>query len=201
MDFRHDCRCVSARARCRREGAGFTLIEVLLVLGIMAIILAMGIPPMARVFSREPIRQAETSCMEGLAQARAQAILRGVPLEFFIGVTEGETAIVIGVRPPALSARTPDAWPVAEGGRPDTGPSGLAPIQAPLFHARLPEGVTFRLIEVNFVDQLQSTGDVGVRFHPNGTSDDFVAVLHDGGELRKIQVDPVTGLADSEVLQ
>jgi hypothetical protein len=40
-----------------------------------------------------------------------------------------------------------------------------------------------------------------VRFHPNGTSDDFTILIESRAGMRKVFLDSITGLADMEVIR
>jgi regulation of enolase protein 1 (concanavalin A-like superfamily) len=54
---------------------------------------------------------------------------------------------------------------------------------------------------VNFVD-LKSAPDVRVKFHPNGTSDEFTIVIRSSDEQwRKISLEVTTGLARMEAIR
>lgn len=189
------------RSPSDRRARGFTLIEILLVVGILAIILAMGVPPMARLMQKEPLRQAASDVMEALAQARAQSILHGVPAEFILGVDLADKAVAVTV---ALVPSPSDGLSRGGGGsgaaRGDSDRDAVPQKLTMPFQARLPNDVRVTFLDVNFTDQMKSTDeDVRVRFFANGTSDDFTIVLEDRAEKRKVSLDPVTGLASMEV--
>ena len=70
---------------CFRWSAGaFTLIEIMLVVGILAIVATMGLPAIYRAYQKEDLRQAVSDIMEVCSNARAQAILRGTTVELSI---------------------------------------------------------------------------------------------------------------------
>src|SRR5882762_922193 len=78
--FGHQHRCRrTMKARCHRFGASpaFTLMEIMLVIGILAIVMAMAIPPIYRGMSKEPMRAAVSGVMDACTAARAAAILQG----------------------------------------------------------------------------------------------------------------------------
>ena len=69
------------------------------------------------------------------------------------------------------------------------------------FSARLADTIAIQLLDVNFHDQMKAD-EALVQFFPNGTSDEFTIVLAgDDGGIRKITLDVITGLADTEVLR
>lgn len=63
----------------RRSGApqGFTLVEVLLVLGFMGVILGAGLPRVRDLQDRIAVRSAREAAVGFLARARYHAVLRG----------------------------------------------------------------------------------------------------------------------------
>jgi hypothetical protein len=137
------------------------------------------------------MRQAVSDVVEGLGQARAQSILRGVPVEFVLS-GEGEMQVV----PAREREREPQSGNprLAEEGEPTETRLG------PAFTARLHEDIAVTLLELNFRSQMETTA-ARVRFHPNGTSDDFTIVLEKGMEMRRIWLDPITALVDLETLR
>lgn len=71
-------------ARISRCGgaAGFSLIEVVIVLVVTAIIAALGVPSLARIMEDNRIRAMTEEFREGLALARGQAIQRNRTIRF-----------------------------------------------------------------------------------------------------------------------
>jgi prepilin-type N-terminal cleavage/methylation domain-containing protein len=68
------------KARCGVHGAGrhaFTLIEIMIVVGIMGIVMGMGIPAFYSAVRREGMRKAVNDVVEACNKARAQAIMSG----------------------------------------------------------------------------------------------------------------------------
>jgi prepilin-type N-terminal cleavage/methylation domain-containing protein len=184
----------------RPGGRGFTLVEIMVVVGILAIVLALGAPPFIQRLKKEPLRQAISDLQDGLDHARAQAILQGVTTEFVLNSTSG----AMSVRPaPERDATTPGAMaePTASAETPFATTTGTdAGASMPPFSARLHPEIRPELVELNLQSQMQAE-EVRVRFHPNGTSDDFTIVLRYRGEMRKVFLDPVTALANLEVLR
>ena len=184
------------------EGGGFTLVEIMVVIGILTMVLALGAPSFVRIIKKEPLRQAASDLVEGLSHARAQAILQGVTTEFVLNATDRRMTVRLAPEPspeatnpyPALAS--PD-WPM-----PEVKTAAPADATMPPFSARLPEDVVVTLLDINFGNQLQTnTDEVRVRFHPNGTSDDFTIVIESRAGIRKVFLDAITGLADMEVLR
>jgi prepilin-type N-terminal cleavage/methylation domain-containing protein len=173
------------------SGRGFTLIEIMIVLSIVAIVLATGVPSMLRSLEKEGLRKAQSDLVEACSHARAQAILSGVPMELVIRA-EGNQVSVQPLRP-ATTAK-----PEAELHNPE---GEVPPKPAPKdFSARLDEDIGIRLLYVNFKDHMESP-EARVRFFPNGTSDEFTIMFFSPQGERKLSLDIVTGLADVEVIR
>jgi len=59
----------------RSQTRGFTLIEVMMVVAIMGLTLAMGLPSFVRVIKKEGMRKAEYELVEACKEARRAAIM------------------------------------------------------------------------------------------------------------------------------
>jgi len=92
--------------RLRRRG-GFTLLELMIVVGIMGIVLTMGVPLVYRINHKEPMRKAITEVIEVCSNARAQAILKGVPIDLVFYPREKRANISGSV---VSQARTPSPF-------------------------------------------------------------------------------------------
>jgi type II secretory pathway pseudopilin PulG len=81
---------VGRRFRAGPGCAGaFTLIEILIVAGIMGLCLTIGVPAFVRAMHKEGMRKAESDLLEACQKARAGAILDGSkPQELIINPTE-----------------------------------------------------------------------------------------------------------------
>src|SRR6266487_2053222 len=65
----------------RHCAAAFTLIEIMVVVAIMGLILATGIPSIYRIWKKEGMRQAVSDVVEVCSNARARAIFSGSQVE------------------------------------------------------------------------------------------------------------------------
>lgn len=167
----------------RRARGGFTLLELVIVVGIMGLIALMGVPAIWGALHRPPMSQAVTDILDTCTEARAQAILHGktvtlriYPQDRRIDLDEGgstaSTEPAPGKEPPATDGKTQN-W-----------------------SKTLSDRLTFDLLDVNFYE-CKDEDMASVRFFPNGTCDELTIVLHaDDGEYRKIKLDLVTAVAE-----
>jgi prepilin-type N-terminal cleavage/methylation domain-containing protein len=185
-----------------RARSGFTLVELLVVIAILGIIMGVSIPTLHRKFNPNSIEQAVKDVMDGCKNARAYAILQGVPVDM---VFDGDTG-VISLQPAGGAKTAPadadalapvDLVPSFE--EPPARSSSAVSAETLSFSARLSESVAIELMEVNFDDQLQYV-EARVRFYPNGTCDECkILLLHqESGARRLITFEVSTGLADVE---
>lgn len=168
--------------------SGFTLIEIMVVMAIIAIIVAVGVPQMGRRLERDDLARAVHDTIEGCKTARDRAILQGMPWAFIIkpGGEMNVEAMPLerfGPPPEVLEGETPP---------PPTAGQDSAPYSG--FPRKLGEDVKVEMIAVNFVDYMQQP-EARVRFFPNGTSDEFTVVFNWNGKQRTVTVDIITGQA------
>lgn len=159
----------------RRRAGAFTLIEVMVVVAIMGVILAIGVPSILRALSKEGMRAAVSDLVDICSNARARAVLGGKttllvfhPLEHRVEISGG-------------------------GGESRTGAGGSA-----ISAIKLPEDVGIEMLDINLLEYRDSDS-ARVRFFPNGTSDEMTLVLRSAdGEWRAISLEITTGLASVE---
>ena len=193
----------------RTAVSAFTLIELMVVMGLMMIILAIGVPKMVQG-NRSPLGESLNAVMEACAAARRQAILTGSTSGVTIRGAEEGTGFIIsagsgGGRSRAQKDRDINsdmADFLDETPRPASKPSAGAG-----FSGRIHDEVAVHFISVNF-DESMDKDQVEVKFYFNGTSDEFtIGMRHEYGDavLRFVQLDSVTGLAyiktEYEILQ
>ena len=180
------------RRAARARHAGFTLIEIMIVIGIIGIVLAMGAPPFVRMLQKDSLRQAVGDITEACSRARAAAILQGEATELVIRAADGQLTVA-----PAPDTRM-EAGAAGEGSAGQPAEAGVP--KPSLFGARLHEDIAVTLLYVNLKDRMK-TEESRVHFYPNGTSDEFTIILQMGRGVRKISLDCVTGLANVEVIR
>lgn len=156
--------------------AGFTLIEIMVVIGIFAVVLAMGAPQFIRLARGEPMRETVAGLIEVCANARARAIF------------SGQTTSVV-FRPGDRAFAVDGAEDSAAGRMPGSGLSGTIHMELGL-----------EMLDVNLAEYREAEA-VRVRFFPNGTADELTLVLSGRDQWRKVTVDPVTGFAKAGPVQ
>ena len=185
------------RARIPSTGEdGFTLIEIMMVVGILGMVLVMGMPAFIQAIRKDPLRQALSDIEEACNKARREAILRGSPMELVIRAEGGELNVVSGRDD--STAKTPAGAEALE--QPPEQSADKTASQSPVFSARLNENVAVTLLYVNLKDQMEAE-ETRVHFYPNGTSDEFTMIVQAGNGVRKISLECVTALATVEVIQ
>lgn len=154
------------RERPRRPGArGFTLIEIMVVVAIMGIILAAGVPSLYGFFHKEGLRKTTSDILETLQTARAAAIM-----------SDATTTVTFHPREGTCETAT------AKGNY-----SGWA-------HSAKFQDCSVEMLDVN-LHECKDFDTVKVRFFPNGTCDEMTLVLHSSNDQwRKISLEIMTGL-------
>jgi prepilin-type N-terminal cleavage/methylation domain-containing protein len=174
----------SSLGRKVRRPFAFTLIELMIVIGIVAIIVATGVPPFVRAMRKEGMRKAVSDVVEACSHARAQAILHGAPTELIIR-EDGQ----IIVRPMMVRRSEYGPGPAVSTG---TAGSSAGTIG---FKGSLPDGVNVTLLYVNF-ENCMELADARVHFFPNGTCDEFTVILASANAEQEISLDVITALAN-----
>jgi len=175
-----------------QQRPGFTLVEIMIVIGIVAMVMAMGMPSIIQTMKKDPLRKAVSDIVEGCSHARARAILSGVPAELVIRASDGQLTVR------QVASKTVER--ALEGSEPGERPVEVAPSNQPVFSAHLHEDIAIQLLYVNLRDQMEAE-EARVRFYSNGTSDEFTIVLESKEGVRKISLDCVTGLPDVGVMR
>ncbi len=162
----------------------FTLLEIMIVVGIMGILATVGVPIVYRAWKKAPMAKALSEVIEACSYARAQAIMQNRQVDLMFYPQEARFAVA-GAPPPAGSTAATTLAMV--GGV--SAASGSA--------GQLPKEVAIEMLDINKLPhdfRLDETARV--RFFPNGTCDELTLILlSDRGERRAIMLEVTTGLA------
>jgi prepilin-type N-terminal cleavage/methylation domain-containing protein len=149
----------------KRRGA-FTLLEIMVVVGVMAIILAAGVPTLWKVLKKEGFRKTMNDVREVCEAARAQAIMKGQVTRVKFHPHDGTCEV--------------------EGA---SGPSGGLARSANFGNA------TLDMLDINLTECKDFTSPT-VRFYSNGTCDEMTLILtSDRGQQLGITLDNATAVA------
>ena len=84
--------------RRQSEQRGFTLIELMVVIVILAVLATLGIPSFMEMIQNMQVRTAAESILDGMQIARSEAVRRNAHTQFVLGPGTGWT--VIEINPP-----------------------------------------------------------------------------------------------------
>jgi len=141
----------------------------MIVVAIMGLIAAMGVPSILQAFRKEGMRKAVSNIEDVCAEARTRAILQNQ-----------RTAVVF--------------YPQERRFTLEGAAGGTGTTSGRVTSATLPEGVEIAMLDVNLQDYSESDW-ARVFFYPDGTSDEMTLVLFSQGERSKITLEFSTGLA------
>jgi len=162
----------------------FTLIEIMVVVAIIGLIAAMGIPSMLQMLQKDGMRKAVSDVKDVLNTARSQAILQGRVKAVVFHPHDKELEVVDANATEDTTTEGTEAKKTQANA---------------LTSTTLPDSVDIAMLDINLMDFSQSD-DSRVRFFPNGTCDELMLVLISGGERMKITLEFSTGIASSAPL-
>lgn len=164
--------------KARRDGFGknaphfraFTLLELMVVVGIIGLVLAMGTPSLIKFLHKEGFRKSVGDMMDACSTARARAIL---------GQTTTELVFHPGEKSCEVSGGAAGGW------------GGWAA------KAKFDNDVAIEMLDVN-LSEFKDAELARVRFFPDGRCDEMTLILRRGQDWRKISLEWSTGLASLE---
>lgn len=204
----HPASCIFRRA--------FTLVEIMVVVGIIAIVMTIAVPFMRTAFETpRGMGGAVKMLQEAASNARALAILRQTTTELVIHPREGTFEVsmssgggergdgIESVAGPRVRQQSKNVagedWRMADrktGG--SGGGSGGGRSERDPFKGRLPKGIQIEGLGVNGEDWTEDEV-ARVRFYRTGISDEMsIVLISDTNERRNIWLEVVTGYAEIE---
>ena len=167
-----------------RPRSAFTLIEIMIVVGIMGMIMLMGMPSIYQLSKKEGMRRAISDLKDVCSNARAQAIFSGRPVSMKFYPRERRFEIIGSSAPAPTDPVTGEVKSSSNPGpSPGTGTSGI-----------FPDDITLEMLDVNMFEYKDSEW-TEVRFSERGTSDEMTIILRDAeNKFRKLTLEPTTGL-------
>lgn len=186
----------------RRNSAGFTLVELLLVVAIMGVAVTISIPTFVRSARSARLRSAVQTVSMTSRLARNKAVLQSQDMAVIFYIDRGEIEMVkletessSGDREMFLDGR---GNRMVDGLLDKDDPSAedeeaALPAIAPELVRVLPKDV--RIVEVEAADGvMENEGAYWVNYFRNGMSDGFTVKLIDGDEhTASVKVDPLSG--------
>ena len=191
MSAERTAKCHERRSRAR----GYTMIELLIVVGLIGVIGAIAVPNAVRMLEKGPMRQALSDIGDGCAQARARAILGGRPMSLILRA--GDNTYSLSVGPAGGANATGGAF---AGAYTTSGGSGKKSRLKP-FRATFHEDIAIEQLMVNLQNAMESE-EVRVTFYPNGVSDELIMTIGLMFQDRhEVKIDPITGIPEIEKLK
>ncbi len=147
----------------------------MMVVAIMGLVLAMGIPALLSAHREAPLRKAVNDVIELCNRTRSQAILKNE-----------DTMLVF--HPPDKQVSSTDA---------DSAQALSRNNQAPVTSIQFDDSVDIKMLDVS-LNEGKDDDEVDVHFHANGTCDEMTLVLFSDGQYERIMLDPTTALAHAD---
>jgi Tfp pilus assembly protein FimT len=149
------------------------LIEIMIVVAIIGLVAAMGLPSMIMALHKEGLRKAVSDLQDVCSEARAQAIFSNQKMAVVFHPAE----------------RRFEVEGAAASGSADATDKSSGKVTGTI----LPDAVDLAMLDINLQDYGASEW-ARVFFYPNGTSDEMTVVLHSKDEWRKITLEFSTGM-------
>ena len=150
----------------------FTLLEIMMVVAILGLVMAIGVPGMLSAHREAPLRKATNDLLEICTRARDYAILHKQKITVIFHPLDKEVSADIDVDKALPSTRF-----------------GMQPLTSTTFAP----SVDIADLSIN-LDDYGASPEARVYFYPNGTCDELRVILMSAGEERIITLEPTTAL-------
>jgi prepilin-type N-terminal cleavage/methylation domain-containing protein len=171
------------RRRCRRFSIlnrqsaignhAFTLIEIMIVVGIIGLIAAMGVPSIIKSVQKEGMRKAVSDVQDVFFSAREKAI-----------ITNQKVAVVFYPRERRFGVEGAGGGDAATAVNPHSGKTTIA---------TLPDGIQVGMLDI-FRQPYDRSDWAKIFFNADGTCDEATIVLIGKGGAQKITLEYATGM-------
>ncbi len=166
------------KVRSGRRGA-FTLLELMVVVGIIGLVAAMSVPALLQLHRQAPMVKVIDDLREMAERARAGAVLKNTMTSMVFEPRSGKVQLVAGDNNAALTTRL-----------------GSKPVMSTQFDP----SVNVEQLWVNAKDWTAAAA-APVNFYDNGTSDEMILVLTCGGQRQLLSLELSTALLTVSQLQ
>lgn len=182
---------------------GFTLLELMIVMGIVAALVAMAIPRLSG--QNNQMRGAVRKLSSISRQLQSTAKLKGAVYRLVIDMKEGDKSAEHQFWVEAATARTiltPDEMsdkPLDKYASEDDQPKPIFARDDKVLKGEvaLPSGLQFEDVELKRMEQPISSGKAYIHFFPQGLADEAVIHLRGGDKLHwSLIIHPLTGKTD-----
>ncbi len=189
----------------KRRAAGFTLIEVILVLVVVVIIAGIAVPYFAGSYRGIKLRSSSRTINRMARYARSMAIMREETLT--VAINHETMEIFLGGVPAAATNEADGELDqgvlkrlgYVDGDEESSSPAGIEKE----VHRFLPDGLTVRDFNKDWTDEDDEHPDFYlINFYPNGQCDWFELELEDNrGKGVQLENDPISGKITFEFTQ
>ena len=168
-----------------RLNAGFTLVEIMVVVAIMGLLLGLAMLNFRAISQKEPLEQA-VSDVEGLCRrARTEAIVKSRPMDLTINSGTGQ--LLLSSAPHAMNSLDPETGVL----------TSTVEDAVVVDQTSLPTDVEMEIVIPEDIMDSETPGVVVIRFYPNGTAEPLQGLIILPGEgVYTMILDPVTGRLD-----
>ncbi|HEU6447752.1 MAG TPA: type II secretion system protein [Verrucomicrobiae bacterium] len=175
----------------------FTLIEIMVVVAIIGLIAAMGIPSIVSSVQKEGMRKAVSDFKDVCAEARREAIFKNQAMAVIIDPAKGTFSVTSAPADESASAQTNNPNAAADTAPVPSSSSTQSSSWEKMTSGQLPDGFQFEMVARSRQDFTDYEW-VKFCFYPNGTADEaFVIILDKNGIGRsRINIDFATGIAE-----